>query len=208
MSFPLASSALETYLALFPLTNPLGAIPIFYALVKPESYYRRGRLALQIALKAMVVLTVFLLVGRLILSFLGISLDVLRIAGGLLIAQTAWQMLTRRQELKKESSSFGGLEADISLIPMAIPIISGPGAIGMTITLAMQNSNWLEYLGNLLGIGLLGITLYLFLTLGGSVVKAIGKSGLSAFNQVLGFFILAVAIQLIADGVLTLLPLS
>ncbi len=125
-------------------------------------------------------------------------------AGGLLVAHTAWQMVTSNSPTTAPLAREATQGRDISLIPMAIPIVSGPGAIGMAIALAAQNLSWWSYLGSLLGIGLLGATLYLCLALGEPLVKVLGQSGLRAFNQVLGFFILAIAIQLIAEGTLAL----
>ena len=207
MADQLVSAAMGTFLALFPIANPLGVVPIFYSLAASENPRTRGRQARQVALNAVVVLVVFFLVGRLILDFFGISLGVLQMAGGLLVGHTAWQMVTSNSPVKAPINQEATQARDISLIPMAIPIVSGPGAIGMAIALAAQNLSWWNYLGSLLGIGLLGATLYLCLALGEPLVKVLGKSGLRAFNQVLGFFILALAIQLIADGGLALFHL-
>jgi multiple antibiotic resistance protein len=196
----LVSSAGATFLALFPFTNPIGIVPIFYSLTASENPRNRIRQARRVVLNAIGVLVVFFLAGHLILDFFGISLGVLKVAGGLLVARTAWDMGNNSQ-LSIESS----VGKDISFIPMAIPIVSGPGAIGMVIALAAQNSHGSNYLGSLLGIGLLGVTLYLCLSLGEPLIRVLGKSGLRAFNQVLSFFILALAIQLITDGTAALL---
>ena len=200
MTNPLITSIVGTFVTLFPITNPLGVVPIFYSLAGSESPHVRGRQARQIAFNAVIVLMIFFLMGRLILNFFGISLGVLQIAGGLLVGQTAWQMLSVHSDREEAEHPDINQTKDISLIPMAIPLVSGPGAIGMTIALAAQNPQWWNYLGSLIGITLLGGTLYLCLALGEPLVKMIGKSGLKAFNQVLGFFILAIAIQLIVDG--------
>jgi multiple antibiotic resistance protein len=204
MTYQLVSSAMATFMALFPIANPVGVVPIFYSLAGSLSPRTRGRQARQVAFNAVVVLGVFFLAGRLILDFFGISLGVLQIAGGLLVGRTAWQMISAHVPDDAPQNQETPQTKNISLIPMAIPIVSGPGAIGMTIALAAQNQNWWHYLGSLLGIGLLGATLYLCLALGEPLVKVLGKSGLKAFNQVLGFFILAISIQLIADGTLAL----
>ncbi len=205
MAYQLFSSALGTFLALFPIANPVGVVPIFYSLAASFSPRNRGRQARQIVFNAVVVLIVFLLAGRLILDFLGISLGVLQVSGGILVAYTAWQMVTNDSPLAPSIDKETTPIKDISLIPMAIPIVSGSGAIGVVIALAGQNSHWWNYLGSLLGIGLLGATLYLCLTLGEPLVKILGLSGLKVFNQVLGFFVLAIALQLIAEGTLTFL---
>ena len=204
MVYQLASSAIGVFLALFPITNPVGVVPIFYSLVAPESPHARGRQARQVALNAVVVLMIFFLSGRLILDFFGISIGVLQMAGGLLVGHTAWQMVSGNSLTSAPISQKAMPTKDISLIPMAIPIVSGPGAIGMAITLAAQNLNWWDYLGSLLGIGLLGATLYFSLALGAPLIRVMGKNGLKAFNQILGFFILALAIQFLADGTFAL----
>jgi multiple antibiotic resistance protein len=201
----LASSAIATFLALFPFTNPLGVVPIFYSLTAYETPRTRRYQARQVALNAIAILVLFFLAGRLILDWLGISLGVLQVAGGLLVARTAWDLGNRHSPSLAEVAGESSFNQDISLIPMAIPIISGPGAIGMAIALAAQNSHGAGYVGSLLGMGLLGLTLYLCLCLGEPIIRVLGRRGLKAVNQVLSFFILALAIQLIFNGTLTLL---
>lgn len=83
---------------------------------------------------------------------------------------------------------------------MAVPMISGPGAIGVVIDLAARTSQWQNYLGCILGIVGLGIILYLCFILGDRVLEALGKIEIGALNRVLGCFILAIAVQFIADG--------
>jgi multiple antibiotic resistance protein len=148
------------------------------------------------------VLITFLIGGKLILSFFGISLGVLRIAGGLIVAHTAWELLTIRRRLTNEEHQAAVDQEDISLTPMAIPIIAGPGAIGVVIS---QATKWIDYLGCVLGIGLLGGLIYLFLRLGEPLIEKLGKTGIGALNRIFGFLILAIAVQLIANGTLELL---
>jgi multiple antibiotic resistance protein len=150
------------------------------------------------------VLTAFLLGGRTILEFFGISLNVLRIAGGLLVAHSAWEMVTSRQRLTVSEQNAGIEKEDISFTPMAVPLISGPGSIGVVIGLATKLNQWSDYLGCLIGIVLFGGLLYVCLVLGESLLSILGRNGLGALNRVLGFFILAIAVQLIADGVISL----
>ena len=205
MLHQLISSIAGTFFSLFAIANPIGAIPIFYSLTAGDTPRFQRLQARKTSINVVLVLVVFLIAGRLILEFFGISLGVLRIAGGLLVAQTAWEMVAVRQRLTK----FEGQEAvdkdDISFTPMAVPMVSGPGAIGVVIGLGVQASDWIHYLGCLLGIVLLGITLYVCLAIGELIFKTLGTNGIGAFNRVLGFFILAIAVQLIADGVFALL---
>ncbi|MEM6611354.1 MAG: MarC family protein [Cyanobacteria bacterium P01_C01_bin.72] len=204
----LVSYALGTFIALFPITNPVGAVPIFYSLTANFSKGQRLQQAKKVALNASAIMSFFFITGQVILDFWGISLGVLQIAGGVLIARTAWTFAETHQHQAANNSSKTALQKDIALIPMAIPLISGPGAIGLVIGLAAEDPQWSNYLGGLLGIGLLGITLYLCLAWGELVVRVFGRRGIRVLTQVLSFFILAISIQLLADGILALLQES
>jgi multiple antibiotic resistance protein len=203
--YQLVSYALGTFIALFPITNPVGAVPIFYSLTANASKHQRLRQAKKVALNASSIIAFFFVTGQAILDFWGISLGVLQIAGGLLIARTAWTFAETHQHQTVTNSSEAAQQKDIALIPMAVPLISGPGAIGLVIGLAAENPQWSNYLGGLLGIAMLGITLYLCLAWGELLVKVFGKSGIRVLSQILGFFILAISIQLLAEGIFALL---
>ena len=204
MVYQLVSSAAATFLALFPITQPLGVIPIFYSLTAHESPRVRRLQARRVAINATTILVIFFLTGRVVLQFFGLSLGGVQIAGGLLVAQTAWKMLVQQQETTSDTRGRTSKQ-DIALFPRAIPLISGPGAIGLVIALATSNPHWEGYLGGLLGIGGLGIILYLCLTLGAPLVKAMGKSGTDAVSRILGFFLLAIGIQLMSDGLFSVI---
>jgi multiple antibiotic resistance protein len=204
----LTSYAIGTLAALFPIANPIGAVPIFYGLTADDSPHYRLRQAQKTALNVVVVLVIFLLAGKLILNLFGISLGVLRIAGGLIVAHTAWEMVTARQRLTTEEHKEAIDKEDISLTPMAIPMVSGPGAIGVVIGLSSTASQWVDIFGCLIGIILLGILLYLCLALGESLIEKLGSTGIGALNRILGFLILAIAVQLIAGGTVDILKTS
>ncbi len=198
----LLSYATLTFLALFPIANPVGVIPTFYTLTWNSTPRRRFRQARQVAVNVIVVLAIFLVAGRLILDFFGLSLGVLQIAGGLLVAHTAWTMVTIRStsDLTTEGS-----DRDITLIPMAVPIISGPGAIGIVIGLIAKDPQLINYMGSFLGIVGIGMIVYFCLAMGEPLIKMIGQHGIEALTRILGFFILAISIQMIVDGSVAIL---
>jgi len=204
MMLGILNYTIGTLAALFPIANPIGAVPLFYSLTATDSRSDRRKQARKTAINVVLILSVFLLGGRSILEFFGISLNVLRIAGGLLVSNAAWEMVTSRQRLTDSEQRAGTDKEDISFTPMAIPLIAGPGSIGVTIGLATRLTQWSDYLGCLIGIGLFGGLLYVCLVLGESLLSILGRNGLGALNRVLGFFILAIAVQLIADGVISL----
>ena len=197
--------AVGTFVALFPIANPIGAVPIFYSLTETDSRADRRRQARRIAINVILILALFLVAGRTVLEFFGISLNVLRIAGGLLVAHAAWEMVTSKHRLTNSEHREGMKQEDISFAPMAVPLIAGPGAIGVVIGLATNITHWSGYLGCTIGIILIGGLLYVCLVLGESLFAIFGHNGFGALNRVLGFFILAIAVQLIVDGVLSLL---
>lgn len=201
----LISFGAGTLAALFPIANPIGAIPVFYSLTATYNPGYRLRQAQKTSLNVILVLAVFFIAGRLILNFFGISLPVLRIAGGLIVGHTAWEIVTVRQRISTSEHKAAVDQEDISFTPMAIPMVSGPGAIGVVIGLSTKATQWSDYAGCLIGIMCLGVLLYLCLMLGEPLIERLGKTGMGALNRILGFLILAISVQLIADGILALL---
>src|ERR1700692_4736591 len=167
----LPDAATTTFLALFPIVNPLGGIPLFFSLTADFPPEERRHTALKTALYVVGILVVFMLFGRFVLNFFGISLPVLKIAGGLIVANTAWGMVTGSSRMTSAESSEALTKEDISLTPMAMPMLSGPGSIGVVMGLAATADHFLSYLGMVIGIVALGLTVYLLLVLGGPFVK-------------------------------------
>ena len=118
----LPSAATATFLALFPIVNPFGGVPLFFALTSDFSASERNRTALKTAMYVFAILVVFMFFGRFVLNFFGISLPVLRIAGGLIVANTAWHMVTASPRITAAESDEAAIKEDISLTPMAMPM--------------------------------------------------------------------------------------
>jgi multiple antibiotic resistance protein len=196
----LPSAAIATFLALFPIVNPFGGVPLFFALTADFSSHERSMTALKTSLYVIAILVTFLFFGRFVLNFFGISLPVLNIAGGLIVANTAWGMVTGNERITAAESSEASTKEDISLTPMAMPMLSGPGSIGVVMGLAAHADSMIAYLGMVIGIAALGLVVYLFLRLGGPMVKRLGPGATGAINRIFGFLILAIAVQLVWDG--------
>ncbi len=196
----LPTSATETFLALFPIVNPLGGIPLFFSLTSDYSPQERHQAGLKTALYVVAILVVFMLFGRFVLNFFGISLSVLKIAGGLIVANTAWGMVTGSHRVTMEERSEALTKEDISLTPMAMPMLSGPGSIGVIMGLAAEADGLVSYIGMVIGIIALGLIVYLLLVLGGPFVKRLGPGAMGAINRIFGFLILAIAVQLVWNG--------
>jgi multiple antibiotic resistance protein len=197
----LPSAAGATFLALFPIVNPLGGIPMFFTLTTGYPDKDRDKAALKTAFYVLAILAVFMMFGRFVLHFFGISLPVLNIAGGLIVANTAWGMVTSSSRVTVAESDEAITKDDISLTPMAMTMMSGPGSIGVVMGLAAHADSMVSYFGMLIGIGLIALSVYLLLRLGGPLVNRLGPSAMGAINRVFGFLILAIAVQLVWDGV-------
>jgi multiple antibiotic resistance protein len=197
----LPSAAVATFLALFPIVNPFGAVPIFFSLTADLPHAERTRTAVKTAAYVATILIVFLFFGRFVLILLGISLPVLKIAGGLIVANTAWGMVTGSSRMTPAERNEASTKEDVSLTPMAMPMLSGPGSIGVVMGLAADAASPVSYLGMVIGIAALGLVVYLFLQLGGPLVKRLGPGAAGAINRIFGFLLLAIAVQLVCDGI-------
>jgi multiple antibiotic resistance protein len=197
----LPASAVATFLTLFPIVNPFGGIPIFFTLTSSWSPRDRTRTAFKTGMWVFAILVTFLFFGRFVLYFFGISLPVLKIAGGLIVANTAWSMVTSHSRITPEESHEAEVKEDISLTPLAMPLLSGPGAIGVVMALAAHLQGAAAYVGMVIGAAAVALSVILFFCLGGPLVRRLGPSAVGAINKIFGFLILAVAVQLVWNGV-------
>jgi multiple antibiotic resistance protein len=197
----LPASAAATFLALFPIVDPFGGVPIFFSMTSTWSAQDRSRTAFKTGLWVFIILVTFLFFGRFVLLFFGISLPVIKIAGGLIVANTAWGMVTSHARITPEESHEAEDKEDISLTPLAMPLMSGPGAIGVVMALAAHVDNAAGYLGMVIGVAAIALSVSLFFCLGGPLVRRLGPSAVGAINKIFGFLILAIAVQLIWNGV-------
>jgi multiple antibiotic resistance protein len=197
----LPHSAAATFLALFPIVDPFGGIPVFFSLTSSWTRRERHITAIKTAAYVFGILVVFLFFGRFVLHFFGISLPVIKVAGGLIVANTAWGMVTSTARITPAETYEASTKDDISLTPLAMPLLSGPGAIGVVMALAAHVDNLAAYLGMIIGIAVVALCVYVFLCLSGPLVGRLGPSAVGAINRIFGFLILAIAVQLVWDGV-------
>src|SRR5215472_12452854 len=197
----LPASAAAMFLALFPIVNPFGGIPVFFTMTSSWTPRERYRTAVKTGIWVFVILVTFLFFGRFVLYFFGISLPVIKIAGGLIVANTAWGMVTSHARITPEEKDEAEEKEDISLTPLAMPLLSGPGAIGVVMALAAHVDNAAAYIGMISGVAGIAVSVALFLAMGGPLVRKLGPGAVGAINKIFGFLILAIAVQLVWDGV-------
>lgn len=194
------------FTALVVILDPVGTAALFAGLTRGTSPDLKRRMAVRGVAIAGAVLLIFAFAGDLILRALGIGLPAFRIAGGALLFLLAIDMLFARQTSFRALSEPENREADaasdISVFPLAIPLIAGPGAL-TTMVLLMGRADQ-EPLGPGLVIAVLAVVLALSLTLllvAGRVVSILGTTGVNVVSRVLGILLAALAVQLVLDGI-------
>jgi multiple antibiotic resistance protein len=186
----------ESFVTLLVIVDPIGNIPTFLAITKDRTRAARYRLAVQAVLTALGVIVIFAVFGRDILSYLGISLPALQVSGGLLLLIVALRLLSgdHNKVVAVEGVS-------VALVPLATPLIAGPGAIAAVLVFAGEVHNIAAafFLG--LSIIAVMVVLLVVLLLGTQVASILKRSGIEFLTRVFALLLAAIAIQLLADGV-------
>jgi multiple antibiotic resistance protein len=196
---------LEAFVTLFVTVDPLGLAPLFIGLTAGMGPKDRRQVALRATSIATAVLVVFALAGGKLLALLGISLPSFRIAGGLLLFSTAFQMVFSQKEPRDKSDADRAVTLDhirdIAAFPLAIPLLAGPGAISASILAASKAPSVTAFAGFIgLIVAVMGIGLAVFL-LADPIDKRIGETGRVVIGRLLGLLLAALAVQFVADGI-------
>lgn len=190
---------LTAFATLFVVIDPIGLAPLFVALTTGMSARMRRAIGLRAIAMATVLLVVFGAFGEAVLGMIGISMPAFRIAGGILLFLTALDMLFERRVKRRENQTEEDHE-DPSVFPLAIPLISGPGAIASMILLTGARPG-LEGFAHVLAAlaGVMAIMMGLFLS--ASVIeRALGKVGTNVVTRLLGMLLAALSVQFVLDG--------
>lgn len=194
-----------TIIALLPLINPLAIAPPLLALTQDYTPERRQQQLRMACIYMVAILVSFLIGGTFIMRFFGLSIPGLRIAGGLLVAGIGSSMLMappRELDTSNRAHEEARAKRDISFSPLAMPMMSGPGSIAVTVGFTSLATGWFDYVAIIIGILVVALTTYLTLRLAENVVRVIGINGMNALSKVMGFLILCIGIQFVVNGVL------
>jgi multiple antibiotic resistance protein len=198
---------LLAFLAILPVVNPFSKPPIFLSITDGWTNQERRDEAFKASLYAFAILLVSLLAGTFVLEFFSISLPALQIAGGLLIARTAFQMLSPQKEHHQTPAEEHDAKQreDVSFVPLAMPLLSGPGSMAVMINLATEVKFWAEWLIFIAAAGAVCIISFFVLAESVWVARALGVNGMNALSKLMGFLLLALAIQFMLNGASTTL---
>lgn len=205
----IAEAALTTFIAtLFSMTNPVGNLGIFAGLTADRTPAEARRVALTCAAATAITLLIVAWTGSAILGFFGISVAALRTAGGLIVLLIGLHMLFNKAEHKHtpDEVADGKARASVGVVPLAIPIVAGPGTM-TAVLVAVQHypdaADKLEVSAVILAMSALVGALF---CLGGPLARLIGESGMGVVTRVMGMILAAIAVGMLAEGLGTLLP--
>lgn len=187
---------LNSATGLFVIIDPIGAALIFHALTIGDGTLVRKRLAVKATVLAGALLIVFGNYGAPLLNVLGININAMRIAGGLLLFYTAFNMITTPIEYQT-----GRQQRDIAVYPLCIPLMAGPGGLTMAILQFSKANAWSQFFAVVAAIiAILALT-YVLMRLSGQLKRIIGETGDEILRRFLGVVLAALAIQFVYDGI-------
>jgi multiple antibiotic resistance protein len=198
------------FAALISVVNPLGTIPVFISLTKEETKRNRNKTAIWTSFNVAVILLISFFIGNYVLQFFGVSINSLRIAGGLIITAAGFSLLngsfTKHKGMKRSSVQVDiETRAEVSLTPLAIPMLAGPGSISLLIAYNQTATSLYDFLWGTAAIIATSLVVFLVLKSSQFIVKLLGGSGLNAVSRIIGFIEIAIGIEYVTSAIQALL---
>lgn len=194
---------LKTTISLLLIVNPISAVPMFLGLTQGQTHPERNHLARLAGIATLLILLIAALFGKVILTFFGISLPSFSVAGGVLFLLMGVDMLNARPSRSRETpeeTEEAENRKEIAIVPMAIPQLAGPGAIGSVILFMDSGAFW-SRLPQIVGIILIiSFLSWLSLRMANPIGKMLGKTGINIFSRIEGLLLVAVSVELIIGG--------
>ncbi len=184
------------FITMAVLMDPLGNIPTFLALSSGRTAAQRARAATQAVLVALVIILGFALAGRAVLDYLNVSISALSVAGGLLLALVALEMLSGHYDDPEVAE-----RGNIALVPLGTPLIAGPGAIAATMVLLEDHATRLGRVGVGLGIAAALALVWIVLRLSAPIGSRVSESVIHLLSRLMGLLLAGIAVELVFSGV-------
>lgn len=198
---------LSTFGVIFAIIDPFGYVPIFLSLTSKDSEATRAKMVRKACFTAFLVLTLSTFLGQQVLRFFGISIPALQISGGLILLVIGFEMmniLPGVHKLSQKEESEAEKKEDISIVPLAIPMLSGPASIATVIVLSSQAQSLSDYPVIVSSILITLLITYFVLRSSTRLIRFIGVTGLNVMTRIMGLLLCAIAIQTVIDGYLAI----
>jgi len=211
--FDYANAVLFTVAALLPIVNPLGSAPIFLSMTADLPGTARRKLAIVVARHAFLLLTAAMLIGTYVLRMFGVSLPIVRVAGGLLVTANGWRLLNDDGAEGARPGPVEAWEREVerrAFYPLTCPLTVGPGSISVAITLgakaqARGTNTAPELLADLVGAVLVSLTVLLSYRFASRLIAYLGETGTAVFLRLSSFILLCVGVAIIWSGLVDLI---
>jgi len=199
----------KTFISLLVIINPLGAIPMFISLTATQSVAERKRTIRVASFAVSVVIIVSGFLGEWLIRFFGISIASFQVGGGVLIMMVALSMLnaqagdtkqTAEEQLEAEQ------KANIAVVPLTIPLLTGPGAMSTVIIYAQKMTHWYQYAFLVVGAVGIAVVTWAALNLADPIARILGKTGINIATRLMGLLLAAIAVEFMVDGLTELIP--
>lgn len=203
------TASLKFAVSLLAIADPLAAIPIFLATLQKNPKMNIRKLVTVVVNATCITLIISLFLGQSILNFFGISIASFTIAGGFLLFGMAFSMMqAHSSDAKITDDEIHGMktEKDVGVIPLAIPLLSGPGAISVSIIQSKKFESPGYWVGGVLAILFIGIVIRFSFLYAKPIGEKIGQTGLNVMTRIMGLILLAISIEMVASGIKELLP--
>lgn len=195
-----------TFAALISVINPLGTLPIFIGLTKDKESREMNEIAVRTVINVLVIMLVTFYGGEYILAFFGIGLTSLKLTGGLVIASSGFALMSgnfsRHKGMKRREKEDARKRSDISMTPLAIPMLSGPGSMSLLITYKEMYSNISDQLIILGSIVVTCLVTLLIMLSGRVIVRSLGASGINALSRIIGFIVISIGIEYVVSTII------
>ncbi|KAF2333169.1 MarC family NAAT transporter [Flavobacterium daemonense] len=197
------------FAALFSVLNPIGTVPIFVGLTQHDSQKERSRISLWTAINVGIILLVSYFIGQYVLTFFGISIDALRIAGGIVIVNSGFSLLSgkfnKKRGINKKIENEAQQRNDIALTPLAIPMLAGPGSMSLLIAFYQEHHQMEEITFSCLAIIAIAIVIFAILKSAHYLARILGASGIVAISRIVGFIVISIGIQYIVSSIINII---
>ncbi len=203
------SFTLVAFSAIFFIVDPIAAVPIFIVMTEHDSIEKRRSMAKRACLVTAGVLTFFALGGGVLFKMFGVTLPAFKIAGGILLIINALDMLSNHTSATKTSPDEideAARKDDIAIVPLAMPLLAGPGAIATVMVLAAETKHLWELAPIVASILVTATVAYLMLRGADLTNRVLGRNGRAILGRVMGLMLCAIAVQFIVTGVREALP--
>lgn len=206
IDFPLYS---KFFIGLFALVNPVGIIPVFISLTSYQTAAARNKTNLTASLSVAIILWSSLFLGDGILQVFGISIDSFRIAGGILVVTIAMSMISGKlgeDKQNKQEKSENAIRESIGVVPLALPLMAGPGAISSTIVWGTRYNSLTHLIGFSVAIAVFALCCWGVFRLAPWLVRLLGQTGINVITRIMGLLLMALGIEFIVTGIKALFP--